>query len=147
MVAAAFHAALTDVDTTAQVPLGAVYELDNKRYKYVKFSGTTTIAVGDFLCYVVAGSDGAEVIVDKGNTAFGAGTAVAVVPSGAIAFGYIQISGLCVLSGAPAGAPAFGDNLTSAAAAAGGVTKNVGANTATIGQFYTGNTVILDCLN
>lgn len=147
MVAAAFHAALTDVDSTAQVPLGAIYELDNKRYKYVRFSGTTTIAVGDFLCYVAAGSDGAEVIVDKANTAFGAGVAVAAVPSGAVAFGYIQISGLAVLSGAPAGAPAFGDNLTAAAAAAGNVTKNVGANTATVAQFYTGNTVILDCPN
>jgi hypothetical protein len=147
MVAAAFHAALTDIDSTAQVPLGAIYETDNKRYKYVRFSGTTAIAIGDFLSYVVAGSDGAEVIVDKASTALGAGAAVAAVPSGAVAFGYIQISGLCVLSGAPAGSPAFGDNLTSAGAAAGGVTKNAAANTATVGQFYTGNTVILDCLN
>lgn len=147
MVAQVFHAALTDVDSAAQCPLGAIYELDNKRYKYVKFSGTTAIAAGDFLCYVAAGSDGAEVIVDKVSTAFGAGVAQAVVASGAIAFGFIQISGLAVLSGTPAGSPAFGDNLTSAAAANGNVTKNAAANTATVGQFYTGNTIALDCIN
>ncbi len=33
MTAQVFHAALTDVDTSAQVPLGAIYELDNKAYK------------------------------------------------------------------------------------------------------------------
>jgi hypothetical protein len=147
MVAAAFHAALTDVDSTAQVPLGAIYEVDNKRYKYVRFSGTTAIAIGDVLCYVAAGSDGSEVIVDKANTAFGAGVAVAAVPSGAVAFGYIQISGLCVLSGAPAGAPAFGDLCTTAGAATGAVTKVAAANNVPVCVFYTGNTVVLDCVN
>src|SRR5258706_14655249 len=142
-----FHAALTDQDTTAQVPLGAIYELDNKRYKYVKFSGTTTIVAGDFLCYVAAGSDGAEVIVDKANTAFGAGVAITALASGAISFGWIQISGLVVLSGAPSGSPAFGDALTSSGAAASALAKSAAANSQQAPYFYTGSTVILDCAN
>jgi hypothetical protein len=76
--AQAFKAALTDVDTTAQVPLGMIRYEDNKVYKYVKFSGTTVIAVGDVLCYVA--TDTTLQTVDGANTALGAGVSPVAVP-------------------------------------------------------------------
>src|SRR3954462_8838806 len=124
--AQAFKAALTDVDTTAQVPLGMVRYEDNKVYKYVKFSGTTTIAAGDVVCYVA--TDTLCQTVDGANTALGAGVAPVAVASGAVAYGWIQIGGVATLSAALAGSPAVGDGMTTAGAAAPAVTKSAAAN-------------------
>lgn len=121
-----FKAALTDVDSTAQVPLGMIRYEDNKAYKYVKFSGTTVVAVGDVLCYVTTDTTG--LTVDAANTALGAGVAPAAVPSGAVAYGWIQIRGMATLSTALAGTPAVGDGMTTAGAASPAVTKSAAAN-------------------
>lgn len=128
----AFKAALTDVDSTAQVPLGMIRYEDNKVYKYVKFSGTTTVAAGDVMCYVA--SDTTNQTVDGANTSLGAGVAAAAVPSGAIAYGWIQIGGVATLSAALAGSPAVGDGMTTAGAAAGAVTKSAAANSMILGN-------------
>lgn len=105
-----FHPSFTDVDTTAQATLGAIYEGTNGQFKYVKFSGTTTVAVGDVVCYV--SSDHALTTVDGANSGIGAGVAMAAVPSGAVAYGYIQISGVVTLSGTIGGATSFGTLVT-----------------------------------
>lgn len=147
MVAQVFHANLADLDSTPQVPLGAIYELDNKRYKYVKFSGTTAIAVGAIVCYVAAGSDGAEVIVDGANSALGAGVAVNAVGTGTPLYGWIQITGLVTVANAPAGSPAFGDNLTTNGASAANVTKSTASNMQIVGNFYTSTQIVAEFPN
>lgn len=140
---ASFKAALTDVDTTAQVPLGYIREDGIATHKYVKFSGTTAIAVGDVLCYVA--SDTTDQTVDGANTALGAGVALAVVASGSVQYGFIQIRGPATLNAALAGSPAVGDNMTTAAAAAGAVTKNAAANTQTVGNVIHVANKIIHC--
>lgn len=91
-----FKAQLSDVDSTAQDPLGQLrYDL-NAVYKYVKFSGTGAVAVGDYVCYVI--TDTNLQTVDAANSIYGAGVACAIVPAGAVAYGWIQIKGLCTLS-------------------------------------------------
>ena len=91
-----FKSALGDVDPTPVEPLGTIrYEL-NGVYKYVKFSGTLAVAVGDALCYVV--TDLNLQTVDGTNSVLGAGVACAIVPSGAIAYGWIQVEGNAILS-------------------------------------------------
>lgn len=129
--AISFKSALTDVDTSAQVPLGYIREDANGVHKYVKFSGTTTIAAGDFLCYVA--SDTAQQTVDGANTAFGAGVANAAVASGTVQYGFIQIGGQATLSTALAGAPAVGEQVTTSGAAAPAVTKRTGAAMQAVG--------------
>lgn len=122
-----FQTALTDVrvnPTTLPEALGTIRQgSGNKVYKYVQFSGTTVIAAGDVVCYVVAASDGNEVIVNAANTVFGAGVALAALAAGTIAAGavayatgWIQIRGLATLSTALAGAPSAGDMLTTSGA-------------------------------
>lgn len=107
-----FHPALTDLDTTPQVALGGILEADNKTYKYVKFSGTTAIAVGDALCYVA--SDTSLNTVDGALTDFGAGVALAVVGTGTVQYGFILIKGVVTLSGTIGGTCTFGNVVTTA---------------------------------
>jgi hypothetical protein len=123
----AFKAALTDVDPTAQVPLGMVRYEDNKVYKYVKFSGTTVIAAGDVVVLCGVGHDMCQT-VDGANTALGAGSCACRC---AIRGGCLWLDtdrGVATLSAALAGSPAVGDGMTTAGAAAPAVTKSAAAN-------------------
>lgn len=141
----AFHPALTDVDSTAQAPLGGILEEANKVYKYVRFTGTTAIAVGDALCYVAsAGATDTMTNVDKANTALGAGIALAVVPSGAVAFGFIQIKGLSAAITTVAGS--VGNSLTPVGAANGALAVAAAVTNHIIGQVFdaTNKLVALD---
>lgn len=116
MVAQVFKPAIGDLDLTAQASLGTIYELDNKRYKYVKFSGTTAITANDFCCYVV--SDELNQTVDQANSVLGAGCAMASLSTGTVYYGWIQISGLVTLNVA-LDAGSDGDALTNNGATAG----------------------------
>ena len=141
-----FQTGLTDVrinPTTLPEALGTIRYETNAIYKYVQFSGASAVAVGDIVSYVAYASDGAGAIVNKANTSLGAGVALAVVAAGTIATGavayatgWIQVRGLATVAATPAGAPAFGDSLTTAAAAAGGCTKNTTSNAASIAFCY-----------
>lgn len=140
-----FKSSIGDIDPTPMEPLGSIRYDQNAVYKYVKFPGTTTIAAGDFLCYTAA--DLLAQTVDGANTAMGAGVATAAVPSGAIAYGWIQIEGLATLSTALAGVPAVGDGMTSAGATPPAVTKSAAANSMIIGNVVNvaGKIVALRC--
>ena len=122
-----FTTALTDIDTAAQEFLGTIRFDYNATYKYVKFSGTTAVAVGDFMCYVV--TDHTLGTVDGANSALPAGVAMAVHASGSVTYGWIQIRGVATLSTAPGGTLAAGSSLTNAGATAPALT--VAAPTAT----------------
>jgi len=89
-----FTTALTDIDTTAQEPLGAIRDDVNHTYKYVKFSGTTAVAAGDFVAYVT--TDANYQTVDGAATILGAGVAVAAHASGSVTYGWMQIKGVAV---------------------------------------------------
>ena len=96
MVAQAFVSELTANDSTAQMLLGVIREDDNAVYKYVKFSGTNAVAIGDFCCYVV--SDVSNQTVDKANSVLGAGVCMGTVGSGSVSYGWIKISGVATLN-------------------------------------------------
>lgn len=142
-----FGTQVTDVDATARDDIGCLRYNENAVFKYVRFSGTTAINIGDFLCYVA--TDATDTTVDGANTAHGAGVAQAAVPIGPVAYGWIQIRGIATLSTALAGAPAVGDVLTSSGAAAPAVTKITAVNMQPVG--FTVNvankTVSLSCPN
>jgi len=123
-ITTSFKAAIGDLDTTAQCPVGTIREDNNRVYKYCLYSGTTSIAVGDFLCYVAsAGATDTMTKVDGANTAVPAGVAPQAVGTGTALYGWVQIKGLATLSTALAGSPAAGDKMTTAGAAAPAVTK------------------------
>lgn len=116
-----FTTALTDIDTTAQEYLGAIRQDVTRDYKYVKFSGTNAVAIGDCVCYVL--SDTNLQTVDDANSAVGAGVAVAAHPSGSVTYGWIQIRGMATLNNALAGTtPVAGSVLTNASAGTGALT-------------------------
>jgi len=105
---AAFHPALTDLDTTPQVAVGGILEADNKMYKYVKFTGTNAVAVGDLVGYVAS----LDMNTVDGAVGVGpAGVALAVVATGTVVYGFIQIRGTCVAASAIAGGAADGQLL------------------------------------
>ena len=112
MSAQSYKAALTDVDSTAQETLGLIRQEDNKKYKYVKFSGTNAVAVGDLVGYVASGGATDTMTTVDGAVGSGpAGVALAVVASGAVAYGWIQIGGLAVSVAAIAGGASAGQTL------------------------------------
>lgn len=112
MSAQSYKAALTDVDSTAQETLGLIRQEDNKKYKYVKFSGTNAVAVGDLVGYVASGGATDTMTTVDGAVGSGpAGIALAIVASGAVAYGWIQIGGLAVSVAALAGSPSAGQTL------------------------------------
>jgi hypothetical protein len=121
-----FVTPLTDDAAVAGDALGDIRMEGNSLYKYVKFSGTTVVAIGDVCCYVA--TDTGDQTVDGANTAFGAGVAMAAHGTGSARFGWIQIKGLATLSTALAGTPAVGDSMTTAGATAPAVTKVTAAN-------------------
>lgn len=91
-----FKAALTDNDSTAQELLGTIRYDENGVYKYVKFSGTGAVAIGDFVCYVV--SDVTNQTVDAANSVLGAGVSMGTVAASAVSYGWIKIAGLATLN-------------------------------------------------
>lgn len=122
-----FTTQLTDVDTTAQEPLGATRYDQNKVYKYVQFGATRTtnvtgtLVAGDAVCYVLGTTADLDLctLVDSANSALGAGICPATIaPTGGPYFGWIQIRGVCTLSGTAEGSAAAGDELTSNGASA-----------------------------
>lgn len=122
MLQQVFQTALTDVFSTQYDALGAIRIENSKVYKYVKFSGTTTVAAGDVMCYVV--SDTSLQTVDGANSAVGAGMAMAAVASGTVQYGWIQIEGVATLNQGIGGtSPAAGNQVTTTSASAGTVTK------------------------
>ena len=125
---------LTDVFPTNKDGLGTIRAENNAVYKYVQFTGTTATNVGDVVCYVAPASDGQSVVVDKANSAMGAGVAMAAVPSGAVAYSWIQVKGIAVVSGAVPGTN--GQALTTTGATAGNVAV-IGAFThSSVGEAY-----------
>lgn len=132
-----FNSAINVSDDLVQRdPLGAVRFEGDGRYKYVKFTGTTAVAVGDFVCYAVASDGFTETVVDGANSALPAGVAEGVHSLGAVTYGWIKVQGLSTLSTALAGTPAAGDLLTSAGATAPAVTKKTAVAQVTIGMAY-----------
>lgn len=117
MVAQSWKSALTDLDSTPQELLGSIRESDNKTYKYVKFSGTTALVAGQFVCYVV--SDETCTTVDSANSVLGAGVALASnATTGTPYYGWIQIRGVATLNSALT-AGAAGNALTPIGSSAG----------------------------
>jgi hypothetical protein len=105
-----WHAALTDMDTTAQCALAAIRDEDSRSYRYVKFLGSNTVSAGDVVCFV-SGNLALDT-VDVASSGIGAGVALAGVTSGGGAvFGFIQIKGPTVVRTTPGGSPAYGDPL------------------------------------
>jgi hypothetical protein len=158
-----FRTALTDTQiwtanqTVPQEQIGTIREENNLVYKFVAFSGATTIAAGDALCYVAAASDGSAVLCDGANTALGAGIAMAAVASGTIASGatyyatgWVQIKGLnTALSTTVSGSPAIGYPLTcqgasNATLAALSTTAATMATQMVVGYFYKAKAALLD---
>jgi hypothetical protein len=123
-----FQTALTEVrfNPVGAYPeqLGTIRMENNAVYKFVAFTGTTVIAAGDALCYVVFGTDPNLVVTDAANSIYGAGIAMAAVATGTIAAGalcyacgWIQIKGIAVCSTAFGGPPVAGNSLTNIGAA------------------------------
>lgn len=92
--ASGFTTALTDIDTAPQEYLKAIREEFNASYIYVRFSGTTAVAAGDPVCYVI--TDTTFGTVDGANSVNGAGIAMAAHPSGQVGYGWIQVAGLSI---------------------------------------------------
>lgn len=111
-----FVAALNANDATAQQMLGVIREDDNAVYKYVKFSGTNAVAIGDFCCYVV--SDLLAQTVDKANSVLPAGVSMGTVASGSVSYGWIKLEGVATLNVA-LDSGSDGDALTNNGATAG----------------------------
>jgi hypothetical protein len=114
--------------------LGSIRPENNAVYKYVQFSGTTAVNAGDVVCYVVPASDGGAVIVDKANTAMGAGVAMAAVPAAVVSYAWIQIKGIATVSGTVPGAN--GNALTTVGATAGNVAVAATFTNAMVGMGY-----------
>lgn len=109
---ASFKPALTDVDTTAQATLGALYQLGNRTFKYVKFTGTNAVAVGDLVGYVASGGATDMMTTVDGAVGSGpAGIAQAVVASGTVQYGFIQTRGWAISVAAIAGGASAGQTL------------------------------------
>lgn len=117
MAITSFKSALTANDSTAQEILGAIRYEDNKIYKYVKFSGTTALVAGQFVCYVL--SDETCTTVDSANSALGAGGALfSNSTTGTAYYGWIQIGGVFTMNSALT-AGAAGNKLTPIGSSAG----------------------------
>lgn len=121
-----FVTPLTADDAVAVDALGDIRVESGCVYKYVKFSGTTAVAIGDVVCVVA--SDTTRQTVDGANTSDGGGVAMAAHAVSSVRYGWVQIQGPATLSTALAGTPAVGDGMTVAGATAPAVTKSAAAN-------------------
>lgn len=141
-----FASALTDVATAPKEALGTIREENNAVYKYVQFSGTTTVAAGDFCSYVIYASDPGLNIVDKATALIGAGLAMAAVASGTVQYGWIQIKGLGTLASA-FGSGANGNAVTVIGASNGTLVVAAAVTNHIVGQIHdvTAKQVVLDC--
>lgn len=139
-----FQTALTDVKinpTSYPEQLGTLRFENNATYKYVAFSGTTTIAAGAVLCYVAYATDATGTLVDAANTNFGAGVAMAALATGskatgavAYATGWIQIEGLAILSGTVTGTA--GQALTTIGATASNIVVSAALTSGVVAVMY-----------
>jgi len=130
----------------AKEPLGTIRMENNAVYKYVQFSGTTAVALGDAVCYVAFASDGGEVVVDDAHTALGAGIAMsAVATAGGVQFGWIQIKGIASTSQAPSGSPTIGQTLMVSTSTNGQLALRTALTQQIVGLYYgsAGNGVVL----
>lgn len=129
-----FVSAITDIDTTARDTPGSIRYDVNGVYKYVQFGATRTtnltgaLAAGDIACYVLGTTADLDLmtLADSANSAVGAGLVMAAVAAtGGPFYGWLKVIGIGTLSGAPAGSPSAGDDLTNASASAKALTKVV----------------------
>jgi len=130
----------------AKEPLGTIRMENNAVYKYVQFSGTTAVALGDAVSYVAFASDGNAVIVDDAHTTLGAGLAMsAVATAGGVQFGWIQIKGVASTSQSPAGSPTLGQGLIISTSTNGQLTLATALTQQVVAWYYgsTGNGVVL----
>lgn len=102
-----FVTKLTDVNASAQEPLGTIRVENNKVYKYVQILNSATVAgvAGDLVVYFAAtGYINNRVCVRAADgdatTPFGAGALVAPVTgaAGVSEYGWIQVEGAATLS-------------------------------------------------
>lgn len=105
-----FKVAIGAVDTVQQEDLGVIRYTENAVYKYVKFSGTTIVAAGDPVGYVI--TDTTLQTVDPASFAVPAGIATVAVPTGTVQYAWIQIGGINtavngIQGGPSAGAPLY----------------------------------------
>lgn len=139
-----FTTDLGDIDTTPQEYMGAIRQDYNADYKYVEFSGTLAVAVGDFCCYVV--TDTTLHTVDGTNSALGAGVATAAHPIGSVTYGWIQIRGVATLSTTVGGSPSEGNKLTNTSASNAALTKATAETDVLYGIFIQNSPTILASL-
>lgn len=108
-----FVPSLTSVDTTPQAVVGSILQNANRSYKYVKFAGTVNVAAGDLVGYVA--SAGATDTMNTVDGAVGVGPAgvaqAAVLTTGGVQYGFIQIRGWAISSAAIAGGATAGQTL------------------------------------
>lgn len=107
-----FVSALTDVKNTNVDGVGTLRFEGNSIYKFVQFSGTTAIAAGDPVYYVL--TDKTLGTVDDAHTALPAGIAVSSIGTlgtQTALYGWIQLSGIGTLSNTPSGTLAVGSPL------------------------------------
>lgn len=125
-----FVTGLTDLYSTDKEGVGTIRYENNKVYKYVKFTGTTAIAVGQLVCYVAYATDSTGTVVDQAypNPGIAAGMALAAVGTGTVQYGWIQIQGLILSSDALGGSPAMGDSLVATGTTTATLTKVVTDN-------------------
>lgn len=94
--------------------VGIIRQEGNSVYKYVKFTGTTAVAVGDSVCY----TDNTLTVVDGANAAVPAGISMCVAAAGAVSFGWILVKGRVVVNTVSSGANGNEMSMTGAAAKA-----------------------------
>jgi hypothetical protein len=113
-----FVTAIGDLRNTDVDGIGTLRFEGNAVYKWVKFSGTTAVAVGDPVNYVL--SDGQLNTVDTAVSALPAGIAVSALTTAQALltpYGWIQLSGVVTLSHTPSGTVAAGTPLTKSSTA------------------------------
>ena len=149
-----FVTKLTDVNTTAQEPLGSLRFEGNKVYKYVLFQNTTATvagAAGSLVAYFAATGYGNHRVVadltDADSAVFVAGTTQAAITgtAGTAYYVWIQVKGAATLdtavgSGA-AGSPFYLTSTDKTAAIASAATQAIGGV-----SMNTTTGVVLDCV-
>ncbi len=85
--------AISQNDSSPQIPVGTLSFDGNNLYKYVKYLGNNAIAVGDTLCYDDSDTSGFTA-VDGFNRKIGAGIACCVAASGSVSYGWMQVKGV-----------------------------------------------------
>lgn len=114
-----FRTPLNVVSTTDIEGVGTLRFEGASVYKWVKFTGTTAVAIGDVVCYVAYATDATGTVTDAANTNLGAGVAMCANPISTVGYGWIQVKGVSgTLSTALGGSPALGVPVTTNGASA-----------------------------